>query len=168
MARLREDHNIRKILCIKPEIVVLEAGTNDLTKEELTAADVCAEMVELVRDLLDCHVRQVIVGQIILRGEGSMENAVPDFDQKVYKYNHCIEDTLKYLPRASFWHHRKLWDVDIEAHLEDGTHPNELDNKKLYRSVKGKVLSYIWRFTKGTCFPYNSVFSVSNQVPPHF
>ena len=139
VARLRKDHNIRKILRLQPEIVVIEAGTNDLADADLSAADVCAEMLELARDVLDCHVREVIVGQVILRGEEGLKRAVDDFEQKVYEYNHRIEDALQYLPRASFWHHRKMWKVDIEAQLEDGTHPNALGNKKLYRSIKGAI-----------------------------
>ena len=139
--RLREDENVRKILKMGPEIIVLEAGTNDLARADLSPKDVSDNMLELVRDMLDCHAREVVVDQVLLRGQEGMLRAVPEFEEKVHEYNRRIKDALQYQPRATFWHHRNLWNVDLEAHLEDGTHLNALGNKKLYRSVKGAMQS---------------------------
>ena len=145
VARLREDKNIRKILQLRPEIVVLEVGTNDLAREDMSPKDVADGVMELVRDVLDCHVREVVVDQVILRGKEGMERAVPEFKDKVHDYNRRIKNDLQYQPRASFWHHRNLWNVELEEHLEDGTHLNALGNKKLYRSVKGAIQSTMKR-----------------------
>ena len=137
--RLREPENINKLFRKRPDIVVIEAGTNDLARANLTAKDVSDEMLELVRDILNCHVREVIVCQVIYRGKEGMLKAVDDFKHKVVEYNLRMEYELQFLPRTTFWHHRKLWNVDLEEHLTDGTHLNDLGNKKLYRSLKGAV-----------------------------
>ena len=139
IARLREKQNIDALFRKRPEIVVVEAGTNDLARADLTAKDVTDQMLDLVRDIQDCHVREVIVSQVLYRGKVGLLRAVSDFPEKVVEYNRRIEYELQFLPRAAFWHHRNLWRVDLEAHLEDGTHLNDLGNKKLYRSLKGAV-----------------------------
>ena len=151
--RLRAPANLDELQRLRPEVVVIEAGTNDLAHEHLLPVHVCDEMMNLVRDIIDCQVREVIVGQVILRGERGMERAVWDFEQKVYEYNHRIEDALQFQPRASFWHHRNLWDVDLEAHLEDGTHLNSLGHKKLYRSIRGAVQSTVNRIRPAWSYP---------------
>ena len=136
--RMKKKSNVNKINRMQPEIVVLEGGTNDLASFDMTSQDVCDVMMDLVRDVLDCRVRHVIVSQVLLRGKKGLIGYDPDFAEKVYRYNHLIEDALQYLPRTSFWHHRNLWG-DIEQHVEDGTHLNDLGHKKLYRSLKGAI-----------------------------
>ena len=142
--RLIKKSNIDKINKMQPEIVVLEAGTNDLASVDLEPGEVCDNMVSLARDVLDCRVREVIVSQVLLRGKQGLIKNDPDFEEKVYLYNHQIESALQYLPRAAFWHHRNLW-RDIEEHVEDGTHLNDLGHKKLYRSLKGALQAAVTR-----------------------
>ena len=134
-------------------MVFIEAGTNDLARDYLSPLDVCEEMLKLVRDVIDCQVREVIVGQVILRGEQGMERAVPEFPYKVFEYNHLIEQALQFQPRAIFWHHRNLWNVDLEDHVEDGTHLNSLGHKKLYRSIRGAVQSTMTRIRPAWSYP---------------
>ena len=138
--RLRGPVNMDKLCKVRPEIVVIEGGTNDLARANLSPKDVADEMLELCRDVLDCRAREVIVSQVVLRGAKGLQRATSDFEDKVYEYNHRIEDALESLPRASFWHHRKLW-RNTEDHVcsEDGTHLSELGNKKLFRSLAGAM-----------------------------
>ena len=142
--RLRKKSNVDKVNKMQAEIVILECGTNDLADVDLSAGDVCDKMMNLCRDVLDCRVREVIVSQVLLRGEAGLRNYDPDYTEKVYLYNHMVENALQYLPRASFWHHHNLW-RDIEDHVVDGTHLNDLGNKKLYRSLKGALNTAITR-----------------------
>ena len=151
--RLRRPSSLDDLQRHSPEIVVIEAGTNDLARDYLTPQDVSDEMLKLVRDVIDCLVREVIVCQVILRGEQGMERAVPEFAEKVYEYNHRIEGELQYQPRASFWHHRNLWDVDIEEHVSDGTHLSDLGHKKLYRSIRGAVQSTVTKLRPAWTYP---------------
>ena len=146
--RLRKKSQVDKILKMQPEIVVLEAGTNDLAKITLSPAYVCDQMMDLVRDMLDCRVREVIVSQVLLRGEEGLKDAAPHFEDKVYSFNHKVEDALRHLPRASYWHHRNLW-KDIEGQVEDGTHLNDVGHKKLYRSLRGALQSTVNRIRPG-------------------
>ena len=142
--RLSKKSHMNKVNKMQPEVVIVEAGTNDLAKTELSAGDVCDLMMDLVRDLLDCRVREVIVSQVLLRGEAGYSKCDHEFEDKVYLYNHMVEGALHHLPRSSFWHHWKLW-RDIELHVEDGTHLNDLGHKKLYRSIKGAINNVVTR-----------------------
>ena len=140
--RLRSPGNLSKLKRVQPEIVVIEGGTNDLAREDLSPKEVADEMLELCRDILDCRAREVVVSQVLLRGKAGMKRAVANFEEKVYEYNHRVEDALEFLPRASFWHHYKLW-RNIEDHVitDDGTHLNDLGHKKLYKSLCGAIRS---------------------------
>ena len=142
--RLMKRSKVNQINRMQPEIVVLEVGTNDLSEYENTAGQVHDKVLQLVRDILDCRVRHVIVSQVLLRGERGLVGKDTDFENKVYDYNHRMEASLQLLPRTTFWHHRNLW-RDIESHVEDGdgTHLNDIGHKKLYRSLKGGLKSTI-------------------------
>ena len=142
--RLVKKSNLNKINKMNAEVVVLEVGTNDLAKEEKSAREVCEQVINLTREILDCRVREVIISQVVLRGDEGLKKARSDFTDKVYAYNHMVEGALSFLPRASFWHHHNIW-RNIEDHVEDGTHLNDLGHKKLYRSLKGAVQSTVTR-----------------------
>ena len=140
ITRLRKKSHITKICRMRPEIVIVEGGTNDLADRDNSAYDVRDMMLDLVRDILDCGPREVIVSQVLLRGKKGLIGYDPNYREKTYLYNHLIEEALQYLPRTSFWHHRKLWG-DIEQYVEDGTHLNDVGHRKLYRSLKGAIQS---------------------------
>ena len=144
VGRLSKKSNLNKINKMQAEIIVLEVGTNDLADVEVTPGDLCDQVIDLARELLDCRAREVIVSQVLLRGKEGLKKADKDFEEKVYAYNHNIERAINFLPRASFWHHYNLW-KDIENHVEDGTHLNDQGHKKLYRSLKGALQSTITR-----------------------
>ena len=139
--RLRKKHNINLVNRIQPEIVLLEVGTNDLSEVNKTARYVHDQVLELVREILDCRVRRVIVSQVVLRGKAGLAGKDQNYSEKMHEYNHMIEASLQYLPRAAFWHHYKMW-VDVETLVgTDGTHLNDQGNKRLYRSLKGALKS---------------------------
>ena len=142
--RLAKKSHLNKINKMRAEVIVLEVGTNDLAKLDKTPRELCDQVISLTRELLDCRVREVIISQVLLRGKDGLKKAATDFEEKVYLYNHMVERDVQFLPRASFWHHYKLW-RDIEDHVEDGTHLNDLGHKKLYRSLKGALQSTITR-----------------------
>ena len=138
--RLRKKHNLNLVNRMQPEIVMLEIGTNDLSEPEKSPRYVHDQVLELVREILDCRVRKVVVNQVVRRGKKGLIGKDQDFEEKIHSYNHMMEDTLKHLPRTLFWHHRNMWG-DIEALVEDGTHLNDQGNKRVYRSVKGALKS---------------------------
>ena len=141
--RLRKKHNIDLVNRMQPEIVVLEVGTNDLSMVEKTALYVHDQVLELVRELLDCRVRLVIVSQVVMRGKKGLIGKDKDYEEKMHAYNHMIEASLNVLPRATFWHHWKMWgDIEVLV-VDDGTHLNDQGNKRVYRSLKGALKSNI-------------------------
>ena len=152
--RLRKKHNINFINRMQPEILVLEVGTNDLSEPEKTARYVHDKVLDLVRDILDCRVRMVIVSQVVMRGEKGLIGKDPDYEEKMYAYNHMMEGSLRLLPRTTFWHHRNMWRRIEDLVVDDGTHLNEQGNKRVYRSFKGALKSNIaairpaWRSTE--------------------
>ena len=144
ISRLAKRSKLNIVNKIQPEIVILEAGTNDLAEPDTYPGEVCDNLIDLIRGILDCRVREVIVSQVLLRGDEGLAKAAPDFTDKVYLFNHMVESALQYLPRAFYWHHRNLW-REINDHVEDGTHLNDLGHKKLYRSLKGALNTAVAR-----------------------
>ena len=152
--RLRKKHNLDLVNRMQPEIVILEVGTNDLSLIEKTPLFVHDQVMELIRELLDCRVRKVILSQVVMRGKKGLVGRDQDYEEKIHAYNHMIEGSLRHLPRTAFWHHRNMWG-DIEALVgDDGTHLNDQGNKRFYRSMKGAVKSTVaeirpaWRSTE--------------------
>ena len=152
--RLRKKHNLDLVNRMQPEILVLEVGTNDLSELDKTPQYVHDQVLELVRELLDCRIRKVVVSQVVMRGKKGLIGKDQDYEEKMHAYNHRIEATLKHLPRTAFWHHRNMWG-DIERLVDtDGTHLNDQGHKRFYRSLKGAVKSSsteirpVWRSTE--------------------
>ena len=67
--RLRKKHNLDLVNRMQPEILVLEVGTNDLSELDKTPQYVHDQVLELVRELLDCRIRKVVVSQVVMRGK---------------------------------------------------------------------------------------------------
>ena len=118
----------------KPDIVILQLGTNDLTT--LQATTVGSELEDLVRLLHDNFgVKIVCVCQTIKR-----ETCGPAFRHKVGLLCRYLKVVLEPLPYAIYWSHRGFWNTRQRIFCADGVHLNNLGHFKLYRSMRGAVL----------------------------
>ena len=73
--------NINLVDRIQPEIVLLEVGTDDLSEMNKSARQVHDQLLELVREILDCRVRKVIVSQVVLRGKKGLVGKDQDYSE---------------------------------------------------------------------------------------
>ena len=126
-------YRLTRVESFRPDIVVLELGTNDLTSCE---PEVVGSMLEeLVRVLhVDYGVKVVCVNQIIFRANS------PVFNARVPILNRYLKVVLEPLPFAFFWHHRGFWRSARDLLHSDGIHLNSWGHFQLYRSMRGAIL----------------------------
>ena len=126
-------YRLTRVESFRPDIVVLELGTNDLTSSE---PEVIGSMLEeLVRVLhVDYGVKVVGVTQIIFRANS------PVFNACVPILNRYLKVVLEPLPFAFFWHHRGFWHSARDLLHSDGIHLNSWGHLKLYLSMRGAIL----------------------------
>ena len=120
---------------LSPDIIVLELGSNDLTK--LPGQTVGSELETLVRYLHDeFNVKSIAVFQVIRRH--SPECTAYNF--KVTKLHLYLKAVLEPIPYCFYWRHRGFWNSRENIYLPDGVHLNDLGNLKLFRSIRGAVI----------------------------
>ena len=145
---------------MRPDIVVIEIATNDLARNgtKYTPERLAEQARELVLAIRDRGVKQIILNQVLPRGETGMDRtikqsrgrAVPvtraerieackNFKEKAVNYNELCHTDINSIPSCRFWHHHNLW-KHIDQEVKDGTHLNDVAQSKLIKSVKGAVI----------------------------
>ena len=120
---------------LSPDIIVLELGSNDLTK--LPAQTVGSELETLVRYLHDeFNVKSIAVCQVIRRHSPQCTA----YNLKVTKLHLYLKAVLEPIPYCLYWKHRGFWNSRENIYLPDGVHLNDLGNLKLFRSIRGAVI----------------------------
>ena len=123
------------IRILSPDIIVLELGSNHLTK--LPAQTVGSELETLVRYLHDeFNVKSIAVCQVI-RPHSPQCTA---YNLKVTKLHLYLKAVLEPIPYCLYWKHRGFWNSRENIYLPDGVHLNDLGNLKLFRSIQGEVI----------------------------
>ena len=132
-----EKFDLDHVRISKPDIVILELGTNDLTC--LPPESVGSALKELVHTLKhNCGVRVVGVCQVIKRS--SSPPKMRDFNSRVLKLHKYLKVVLEPVPFCFYWRHIGFWNPSSDIYLKDGVHLNTLGLMKLYRSYRGAVL----------------------------
>ena len=113
--RLRRDLDI--VSSLSPQVVILEIGTNDLTRlhPEVTGS----KIEELVCLLLDTFSVQVIgVCEVLPRARA------PFFNDAILTLNQYLGGVLDPIPNVFCWRHRGFDNPSVHPHLPDGVHVN--------------------------------------------
>ena len=120
-----------------PDIVILEIGTNDLSKEgpELVGSQIDDLVMLLIRDY---SVRVIGVCLVIPRGIAYPDAAV--FAQQADLLNIYLRTVLEQYKNVFCWEHKQLNSPFKDLYLSDGVHVNPAGQYFLYRSYRGAIL----------------------------
>ena len=129
-----------------PDLVYIELGSNDVCRRWMSPREIGDDMCDLVAEILRLGAIKVIVGETAYRyGKG-----VP---KRMGHYNYRVSDLNRYLqvqldeefnPGTAFWRHKGIWNCKKQIYLSDGIHFNALGNRRLYRSIRGAIITGIW------------------------
>lgn len=127
-------HVIRRL---SPDIVILEIGTNDLSR--FPPEVVGSAIEELVQFLLEqFSVRVVGVCHVIPRGVSYANSSL--FLERVLVLHKYLEVVLDSCSKVFCWRHREFSHPAKDFYLPDGVHLNPSGQYLLYRSYRGAIL----------------------------
>ena len=127
----------------QPHILIVMAGGNDLTEQDVMLQDTADQLQELARVAKeDYSVLKVIICAQLDRT--SYPDLLPPYPRKLYLFNQYLKETLRPIPRVVYWRHAKL--VKIEGKLFDGVHLTDEGYKHMYKSVRSLLIRVIKGF----------------------
>lgn len=122
---------------LKPNIVILEVGTNDLTT--LRPEVVGSKLEELVVTLKHQYsVAIVVVCHVIPRGLSAAPHR-QSFWEKAQLFNQYIQVVLEHISGVFSWRHQAFSNPAKHFYLGDGVHLNTKGQYILYRSYRGAI-----------------------------
>ena len=131
VARLRRD--LGMVSSLSPQVVILELGTNDLTRLRPEVAG--SEIEELVRLLLDTFSVWVIsVCKALPRVRAPFFNATASI------LNQYLCGVLEPIPSVFCWRHGGFDNPSLHPYFPDGLHVNSFGQYCLYHSYRGAIL----------------------------
>jgi lysophospholipase L1-like esterase len=82
--------DLKEVERIKPDLVFIQAGTNDLARADAGPEEVADEVYELANDVLGLGVKDVVIGQTIFRKGRGIPRRVPKYNDKVVVNNWTV------------------------------------------------------------------------------
>ena len=124
---------------LKPEIVILELGSNNFSPSEARPERVGSKMESLVQLLHTQYgVKFFVVCQTI--NHTLCPLSTPSYNDRIALLNRYLSVVLKTLPFATFWCHKGLHKPNVPILCKDGIHLNHMGQYALYRSYRGAIL----------------------------
>jgi lysophospholipase L1-like esterase len=136
------EHDLGQVDRIRPDLVHVELGTNDLAWSHVTPEMVRGALMELVSKLQQKEsVKFVTIGQTIWREGVGIPGEVPEFNHKVIALNQLSKEVFDgfYVQNSKYWKHTGLWHSSYPILLQDGVHLTDYSQMKLMRSIRGAV-----------------------------
>ena len=130
-------HDIGVVRILRPWMVILEIGSNDLCIPHIRPETVGSAIDDLCGILLGLGVHRIYVCQTLRR----LNTLDPEYNDKVLLLNHYCDVVFADRPEVVYWHHRGMWNSTIPVFRPDGIHPNDHGMVRLYRSYRGAVLN---------------------------
>lgn len=135
------DFDLSFVAKLKPEIIILEIGSNDLACNKLRPEVVGSQIEELVVMLHERYAVEVIAVSACIH----RQKCEGDFNHKVDVLNQYLRVVLEPLGFAFFFKHRGLHNPAGAIHAKDGVHLNLKGEYLLYRSYRGAILTALRR-----------------------
>jgi hypothetical protein len=135
-------HDLKIVEEVKPRIVFIEMGSNDLCDPDAKPEVIASDILDLCQDILKLGVSKVVVGQIVERCGQGIPRSVPNYNFKVAIVNQVLEALLD-TDGCRFWKHFGFYRAEEINREYDGVHLSERANKKLFRSIRGALLQEI-------------------------
>ncbi len=137
---LNLSQEIDRVRTLRPTIVFLEVGTNDLCSRDPDS--LALEVISFARTLLATYgVQEVSISQVIYRDPSRGGARTPsDFNDRVARYNAIMKDLTAPIQGLRFWKHRGIWTQWMSL-LSDGIHYNQRGMRKYFNSVRGSVIA---------------------------
>ena len=138
---------ISAILQDRPNIIVMQVGGNDFTGgEEPDHTEVPHNLIRLAKDLRRGHASVVIIGKLFYRCRSrhlSTDRQLERYNGKVKCTNEVLQSSAKQLQedRILVWNHKGRELLRDQIIGQDGTHLNQLGMKKLYKSIRGALIT---------------------------
>lgn len=145
-----KDFGLRTVQQLRPDIVLLQIGSNDLCNPELSVRDVAKNIIEIVLILIFMHgVTKVGVMQILHRvpPKRLVKYAIDTawFNDRCDTLNKFLDDYFAHdnVPGARFWRHSGFWSPKCQSEVydSDGVHLNNTGYIKYYRSVRALMVT---------------------------
>ena len=134
-------HHMDVFYNIRPTVVFIQLGSNDLCEADMDMHVTIANFMELGRQLVNLGVRRILYGQVLMRHGPGLPLAVPDYNDRVLTLNHEIWSSLPTTMMPSyFWRHRGFWLSQFSLMDNDGIHLNQRGCNRFFRSVRGGLL----------------------------
>ena len=132
--------DLNVIESFRPEIVIMQLGSNDLTDSNpLHVGSAVEDFLRLLHDTYG--VKVVCVCQTIMRQGGVV------FNRKAKLLTKYLRVVLQLIPYAIFWGHRGFWRPTQNFYSRDGVHLNSLGQEKYNRSLRGAILRSLSLFS---------------------
>ena len=130
-------YDLRATRATKPDILVLEIGSNDLC-DPSADPEILSETITALVDVLRHEIQHkfTVICQVIPR----RNTPFPNYNWRVKQLNKCLRDTLADSSVVKFWRHRGLNNPTRDIYVRDGIHLNKRGHKALYRSYRGALL----------------------------
>lgn len=129
---------------LKPNIVFLQLGENDMDSYHINALDIASDLIDLAQSLRDSGVQHVIIGQLFQRYK--CRSITPEqFNAKILIANQFLDLQLNqdsnHARPAKFWKHIRLQHSRKQLMDPDKVHLMvDPGLKRLYRSIRGALL----------------------------
>ena len=121
----------------KPDVVILEIGTNDLFND---APEVVGSAIEDLVHLLFGYASVRVIGWccVIPRAVSHADSAF--FHQRAIILNNYVRVVLEPIPGVFCWEHRIFNHPAKDFYLPDGVHLNSSGQYHLFRSYRGAIM----------------------------
>ena len=123
----------------KPNIVILEIGSNDLCNPRLDPNFLATNLFQLVQMLhFTYKVSHIIISQVLPRRK--LPRMTPSYNTRVTQLTRLLQHLVRVTPFATLWFHPKFLRTRSSVFLRDGIHLNFMGNHFLYHSYQKAIM----------------------------